>query len=102
VEVTTMATSSSTRFRDQETRNLLALAVALDPTAAPIVRRFLKMKAYNIRHDWMYVLNKATGKYDRVPDPCAFNADLDAFGGKNNMGVSLMRSRDGEWFLHGS
>jgi hypothetical protein len=96
-----MATINSTRFRNQETRNLLALVVALDPTAAPVVRRFLKMKAYNIRHDWMYVLNKATGQHERLPDPCAFNADLDAFGGKNNMGVCLLRSRDGEWFLNG-
>lgn len=95
-----MATTNK-RFRDQGTRNLLGLVVALDPTAAPMVRRLLKMGAYEIRHDWMYVLNKATGKYDRVPDPCAFNANLDAFGGKNNMGVSLLRSRNGEWFLNG-
>lgn len=95
-----MATTNN-RFRNQETRNLLALVIAMDPTALPTVKRFLKMKAYNIRHDWMYVLNKATGRYDRLPDPCAFNADLDAFGGKNNMGVCLLRSRDGEWFLNG-
>jgi len=93
--------TANKRFRNQETRNLLALVVALDPTAAQTVKRFLKMGAYEIRHDWMYVRDPATGKYDRIPDPTAFNANLDAFGGKNNMGVSLMRSRDGEWFLNG-
>jgi len=39
--------------------------------------------------------------YMRQPDPSAWNADLDAFGGKNNMGVCMLRTRDGEWFLNG-
>lgn len=88
------------RFRNRETRSLLALVVAMDPAATPMVRKFLDLGAYDIRHDWIWVLN-ATGKYDQAPDPCAFNATLDAFGGKNNMGVCLLRSRDGEWFLNG-
>lgn len=95
-----MATTNK-RFRNQETRNLLALALALDPSAKPMVKRLLKMGAYEIRHDWMYVLNKTTGQYDHLPDPSAFNANLDAFGRKNSMGVCLLRSRDGEWFLNG-
>lgn len=95
-----MATANK-RFRNQETRNLLSFVLALDPTVKPMVKRLLKMKAYEIQHDWMYVLNKETGNYDYLPDPCAFNANLDAFGGKNNMGVCLLRSRAGEWFLNG-
>lgn len=89
------------RFRNRETRNLLSFSMALDPTAVSCVKKLLKMGAYDIRHDWMYVLDQTTRKYDRVPDPTAFNASLDAFGGKNNVGVTLLRSRDGEWFLNG-
>lgn len=93
--------TTNKRFRNQETRNLLATVLAMDPSARPMVKRFLKMGAYEIRHDWMYVRNDQTGRYDQVPDPCAFNANLDAFGRKNSMGVCLLRSRDGEWFLNG-
>jgi len=89
------------RFRNSESRNLMAFVLALDPTMRDTLRQLLRMGAYNIRHDHMYVLNKETGKYDYLPDPTAWNADLDAFGGKNNMGVTMLRTRQGEWFLNG-
>lgn len=93
--------TTNSRFKTEETRGLLALAVAMDPKVAPLVRQLFRMGAYNIRHDFMYVKNPKTGEYDHVPDPCAFNANLDAFGRKNSMGVCLLRTRDGEWFLNG-
>jgi len=65
-----------------------------------ILRQFLSMRVYNIRHDTMLV-RQPDNTYMRQPDPSAWNADLDAFGGKNNMGVCMLRTRDGEWFLNG-
>lgn len=89
------------RFKNTESRNLMALTIALDPTVKDCLRQLLKMGAYNIRHDHMYVFNPETGKHDHMPDPSAWNADLDAFGRKNSMGVCMLRTRQGEWFLNG-
>ncbi len=41
------------RFKNTESRNLMALALALDPKAAPHIRQLFRMGAYNIRHDYM-------------------------------------------------
>lgn len=89
------------RFKNKSARDLLAFTLVLDPTMQETLRALLRMGAYNIRPDSMYVLNSKTGKYDYISDPSAWNADLDAFGGKNNMGVTMLRSRDSEWFLNG-
>jgi hypothetical protein len=91
----------NTRFKSVEGRKLMVLTLAMDPNVRQCLRQLLRMGAYNIRPDHMYVLNRETGKYDYLPDPGAWNADLDAFGGKNNMGVTMLRSREGEWFLNG-
>jgi hypothetical protein len=99
------------RFKNPQARQLMALVLALDPSIKGALRQLFKMGAYNIRPDYMYVSegrrseatihNPQTEKYERTEDPCAWNADLDAFGRKNAMGVSLLRSRQGEWFLNG-
>lgn len=88
------------RFKNKAARDLLAFTLALDPTMRDSLRSLLRMGAYNIRPDRMYVRNK-DGSYSESVDAGAWNADLDAFGGKNNMGVTMLRSRDGEWFLNG-
>lgn len=91
---------SENRFKSVEARNLLAFTLALDPTMVDCLRQLLRMGAYNIRPDSMYVRNRE-GVYDRTADPSAWNADLDAFGGKNNMGVTMLKGQDGGWFLNG-
>lgn len=88
------------RFRNQESRNLMVLTLGMDPNVRDCLRSLLRMGAYNIRPDRMLVRNPS-GSYDELPDPGAWNADLDAFGGKNNMGVTMLRTREGEWFLNG-
>ncbi len=96
------------RFKSEEARNLMALTLALDPSMTDCLRQLLRMGAYNIRPDRMYVKGQGckcgcanTAAYDEVPDPGAWNADLDVFGGRNNMGVTMLRGRDGKWFLNG-
>jgi len=84
------------RFRSKADRDLMSVSLAMDPLAKEHILRLFRMGAHNIRHDWMYVLNRETGKYDRVPDPSAFNADINV-----HVGVSLLRTRDGQWFLNG-
>ncbi len=79
----------------------MAFVVAMDPTVKENLMRLFRMGAYNIRPDHMHVLNRTTNQYEQMSDPGAWNADLDAFGGKNNMGVTMLRDKEGNWFLNG-
>lgn len=82
-------------FVSKEARNLMAFTLAIDPTMSEQVRHLFRMGAHNIRPDYMYVRN-GKGSYDRMPDPGAWNADITP-----QVGVSLLRGRDGVWFLNG-
>lgn len=87
--------NNKSRFKSPEVRNMMAFTLALDPTMAEGVRKLFRMGAHNIRHDWMYV-RQPDGNYHRLPDPTAWNADIN-----QHVGICLLRSRDGEWWLNG-
>jgi hypothetical protein len=84
------------RFRSSQARELMAFTLALDPTMSDMLRRMFRMGAHDIRPDHMYVFNPATGKHDYMADPGAWNARIN-----EHVGVSLLRGRDGVWFLNG-
>lgn len=79
----------------KETRGLMALVLAMDPTVSEPLRRMIRMGAKDIHPDYMYV-RKADGTYEHTADPCAWNGTINKF-----LGVSLLRGRDGQWFLNG-
>lgn len=89
------------RFRSPEARNLMCLALSLDPGLAPDLRHFIRMGVRDIRPDYMLVKNHETDKYDYMDDPGAWNATLDLPSG-SIMLVCLLRGRDGKWFITGS
>ena len=74
----------------------MAFTLALDPTVKEGLRKMIRMGARNIHPDYMYIFNSITGMYDRVDDPCAWNGYT-----SSKVGVSLIRGRDGVWFLNG-
>ncbi len=83
-----------------EHRNFLAFVLAIDPQARKALSQMKRLKAYNLRPDYMLVRNPVTNVHDRLPDPGVWNADMDAFGGTNNMGVCMIRRPDGSWSFH--
>jgi hypothetical protein len=83
-----------TKFRNPEARSLMALTLAMDPEMAPELRQFLRM-ATDVRPDYMLVRG-ADGKYTRTADPGAW------LGRVNDcVGVMLLRSGPGDWWLNG-
>lgn len=82
-------------FKSKEARSLMALTLAIDPTMAPVLRQMIRMGAHSIHPDYMLVM-KPEGGYTRVDDPGAWNGYINA-----SVGVSLLRGRDGVWFLNG-
>ena len=88
------------RFRSPEARALMTIVLAMDPSVRPMLRRMLAMGAHDIRPDYMYVRRHPGSSwdvsYDVVDDPGAWNARINAY-----VGVSLLRDRDGGWFLNG-
>ena len=83
------------RFRSPEARALMTVVLAMDPSVRPMLRRMLAMGAHDIRPDYMFT-RQADGSYDRTADPGAWDARINA-----HVGVSLLRDRDGGWFLNG-
>jgi hypothetical protein len=83
------------RFKSPEVRKLMAFTLALDPTMADGVRKLFRMGVRNIRHDTMLV-RQADGSYAQLPDPCAWMGDIN-----QQVGIMLLRSKDGEWWLNG-
>lgn len=83
------------RFRSKADRDLLALAIAFDPTMIPALRKMLRMGVRHIRADYMHV-RRPDGIYDTVPDPGAWSGDIN-----RNVGIMLLRNREGEWWLNG-
>lgn len=79
-----------------EHRNLLALVLTMEPQARKMYAILMKMGAKNIRPDHMYV-RQADGKYERMPDPGAWNCQIDRCGG---MMVALIRHGINDWSLH--
>jgi len=91
-----MNTDNRPRFRTPADRALMALTLALDPSMTEMLRRMLRMGAHDIRADYMYIFNPTTGKHDYMDDPGAWNARIN-----QHVGVSLLRGKDGVWFLNG-
>lgn len=89
------------RFKNQAARDLMSLTLLLDPTMRTCLRQMIRMGAYNIRPDYMYIMSSTAWKHEQVQDPAAWNGDIDAFGGRNNMGIMMLRTDQGEWFLNG-
>jgi hypothetical protein len=86
-------------FRTPEDRALCALALALDPSMRPQLRLMLRMAAPgSVRADYMHV-RRPDGRYDRTPDPGAWNAHV-ALPGGGRMPFCLLRFRDGQWSIH--
>ena len=85
------------RFKNKEARNMLSFILALDPhpTLKLMVQRMFRMGAHNIRFDTMLV-RRDDGKVEELPDPTCFLARVN-----DHVGVMLLRSRDGEWWLNG-
>jgi hypothetical protein len=92
------------RFKTPEARALMALVLALDPTVAPELRHMFRKGVRNIRFDHMSVLNHQTGKYDYLPDPCAWMGDINQHVGimllKGSSGVDRNHP-DAKWWLNG-
>lgn len=82
-------------FSSEKSRSLMALTLAIDPTMAPVLRQMIRMGVHSIHPDYMLV-KAADGIYDRTDDPGAWNGYINA-----SVGVSLLRGRDGVWFLNG-
>ncbi len=83
------------RFKNKETRNLMALALALDPTMRDSVRQLFRMGVRNIRHDHI-VRTTPNGKVEWIPDPGAWSGDINP-----HVGIMLLRNKDGGWWLNG-
>lgn len=83
------------RFRSPQDRSLMALALAMDPTLRPVLRRFLRMGVRNIRHDRILFTQK-DGPCVEAPDPGAWSGDITP-----QVGCMLLRSREGEWWMNG-
>lgn len=80
--------------RKPEERALFALILRFDPEARKTFRTLRAMGATDLRLDHMYVRN-AEGKYDRNPDPAAWNGTIEPYGA-----ICAIR-RDKEWSIHG-
>jgi hypothetical protein len=91
-------------FKTPEARALMALVLAMDPTIAPHLRMMIRRGVRNIRHDHMSVLNRQTGKYDYLPDPCAWSGDITPHVGmmllKGSSGVDRNHP-DAKWWTNG-
>ena len=91
------------RFRSKADRDLMAFAMAMDPNMKEHVMKLFRMKVRNIRADYMTVKvgdgssteQYPTG-YDHLPDPGAWSGDITP-----HVGVMLLRTRKGEWWLNG-
>jgi len=83
------------RFRTPEARAFMALVLAMDPTVAPWLRKMFRMGVRNIRHDRILFTNPGGTPFE-VPDPGAWSGDINP-----NVGIMLLRTREGEWWLNG-
>jgi len=83
------------RFRSKTDRDLMALALAMDPTMAEGVRKLFRMGVRNIRHDRILFTNVGGTPFE-VPDPGAWSGDINP-----HVGIMLLRTREGEWWLNG-
>lgn len=94
---------STTAIVRSEHRSLLAFVLALDPNARKAYSVLKRMNAEDLHPDYMYVRN-ATGAYDRVPDPGAWNGKIKTFGlfgsEARYIGVTVIRRGDEEWSIH--
>lgn len=87
------------RFRNAESRNLLAFVVACDPSIKKDLRTFLK-SVVDIKHDRMHI-KRQDNTYEEVPDPGAWTGLLKGGSKFGYSGMSLTRMRDGSWYLNG-
>ena len=56
------------RFKSKADRELMALALAMDPTMKDAVRKLFRMGVRNIRHDRILFSNPGGSPFE-VPDP---------------------------------
>ena len=82
------------RFRSNQARGLMALTMEMDPAIKESLHQLFRMGAKDIRPDYM-LIRRGIG-YQRQDDPAAWNATI-----PGNLHVSLLRGRDGVWFLNG-
>ncbi len=78
-----------------EERPLFALILKLDPKARKAWNWLKSHGAARVSLDYMLILNKETNRYDRFPDPGAWNSYLPSYGP-----ICLIR-RDEDWSIHG-
>lgn len=91
-------------FRDKEDRNQFAALMTSEPGLLEQFRILCRMEAYDLHPDYMFSLNKETGKYDRTDDPYAWNGRIKEPGKYDRfayMSICLIKHRDGSWLIHG-
>jgi len=88
----------NTRFRNEESRNLMAFVVACDPSVKKVLRTFLR-SVRDIKHDRMSV-RQADNTYKDMPDPSAWSGVFKK-PSLGYHGMTLLRSENGEWWING-
>lgn len=83
------------RFKSKADRDLMRLAINMDPAMKQWVLRLFRMGVRNIRADYILFI-RPNGTAERVPDPGAWSGDITP-----HVGAMLLRGRSGDWWING-